>query len=57
MKIPLHNLFEEAWHISDITTSEKLDALIARLRKEGEQYKKDNPELVRNEMEARQFEQ
>ena len=38
-KVPLHNIFEEAFGIGDIDTPEKMDALLAQLDAEVEAEK------------------
>jgi len=56
-KIPLHNLFEEAWGISKIKDIKELEKLAEIIRKEGLSYEKENLEEVKEELEARRFDE
>ena len=56
-RIPLHNLFEEAWGISQIEDEKALEKLAEKIRKEGLSYEKENPEEIREELEARRFDE
>jgi len=57
VKIPLHNLFEEAWGISKVKDEKELVKLAERIRKEGFSYEKEHKEEIEGEREARRFDE